>query len=82
MEDRGMQEVYLIMSDNGQRTKVASIILAKEKVPEYFELLDNNHSSNLIREEHSKYNVKYYALENDEKIFKEHLYVEKKVAIN
>lgn len=71
-------EVYLIMSNNGARTKVSAVVGTKEKAIEYYNFLDSNHSDNLVREVINPGNIKFYSIQNDVRVLKEHLFIEKR----
>lgn len=73
-----MQNIYLIISNNGSRTKVAAAVASLEVAKQYFTFLDNNHPDSYIRENVDAASIKYYNIENDsEKVFKEHMYIVK-----
>lgn len=77
-----METVYLIMSNNGQRTNVKAVVATLEKTKEVFDLLDSCHSENLLREEISKYNIKYFQIKDEIKTLYEHLFIEKREVMN
>lgn len=73
-----MCSVYLIMSNDGQRTIVKSVIKSIEKANQTFDMLDHFYSKDLIREQTSPTSITYYKLIDGVKRFYQQLYVERK----
>ncbi len=72
-----MQEVYLLISNFESRSKVHGVC-SIEKAIENFNIIVSIKPDSWIKEESSKYNVKFYDLVDGTKVFKEHIYIEKR----
>ena len=77
-----MQDVYLIISNYETRSKVHAVC-TKEQAIVHFNLMCKFKPEHWIKENcSSTHNVKYYELdEYDNKVFKEHLYIEKRTIL-
>ncbi len=73
-----MQDVYLIISNFESRSKVHGVC-TKEKAMEQYELIVSFKPDSWIKEEKSKFNIKFYSVDDDgNKKFQEHIYIEKR----
>lgn len=73
-----MQDVYLIISNYENRSKVHAVC-SKEKAVEQYDIIVSVKPDSWIKEQSSRFNIKFYSLDEDgNKIFKEHIYIEKR----
>lgn len=76
-----MQEVFLIMSNNGIRTKVYSIASTLEKAKELVDFLDSTKPENCIRETDGSATSYYRITDDNTKQLLERVYIEKRGVI-
>lgn len=71
------QNIYIIKSNDGNRTIDRSVLATKELAIEMFNFMDQQQQQlNLIREVEGNCNVKYFLLDEDgTKRLKEHLFI-------
>lgn len=73
-----MQDVYLIISNYENRSKVHAVC-SKEKAIEQYDIIVSVKPDSWIKEQSSRFNIKFYSLDEDgNKNFKEHIYIEKR----
>lgn len=76
-----MQEVYLIISNYKNRSKVHGVC-TKDKAVEQYNIICGCKPETWLEEKLSNFNVKYYSIDDDgNKTFQEQIYIEKKCVL-